>query len=162
MPYATAQAFQQALGASETCQLLQDEESLLTEDMLQQAINGELPPSDTSAEADAARAAVARLEGEIDNASRFMDGYFRRAVTLPLSQEQLDTLPCGKCCVELTRCALMDDTDNSTEHAQKRCEEWRTWLRDIAYGRVALVTSGNVGRVIMGKLPSEYNWKAYP
>lgn len=162
MPYATAQDFQQAFGSTETWQLLQDEEALLTEDMLQQAINGQLPDSDTSPEAEAARAAVARLEDELDNASRLMDGYFRRAATLPLTQEQLDVLPCRKCCTELSRCALMDDTDNSTEHAEKRCDGWRSWLRDIAYGRVALVTGDSMGRVVMGKLPSAYNWSAYP
>lgn len=162
MAYATASQYLEAFGADEAFQLLQDEERLLTPEKLLEAIDGTLPDTDTSPEAAAARAALTRLDDELVNASRLMDGYFRRVVVLPLTQDQITQSPVRKCCLELTRCALMDDPGNLTDLAEKRCEQWIAWLRDVAAQRTTLVDGETGGRVVMGKLPSEYNWKVYP
>lgn len=160
MTYATASQFVQQFGLIEAAQLLADEQHLLTPELLSEAIKGEFSPERTPEEKDAAAAALARMEKVLGDASRLMDGYFRGAVSLPLTQMQLDEAPVSACCLELTRCGLMDDDGNLTETAEKRCKSWRDWLRDIATGKVKLVQEQQAGSggVINGRMPSNYAW----
>jgi len=161
--YATADDFVQEYGFDEAWQLLRDESELLTADLLRQALDGVFDPDTTPEEQAAALTAAKRLRDVIIRAERFMDGYLRSAVMLPLETDQVEQTPLTTCCLELSRCQLMDDPDNQTDAQKERCKEWKDWLKDVARGTVKLLEppASSSGRVRSGHLPSAYNWGAF-
>lgn len=160
MTYATASQFVRQFGLNEAAALLCDEESLVTPELLAEAIAGQFDPDRSEAEIKAAQAALSRLGNILAEMSRLMDGYFRSAVALPLTDEQISAAPVATCCMELARCTLMDDPDNSTDLADTRYRQWRDWLRDIATGKIMLVAEQQAGSsgIKSGRIPSRYNW----
>lgn len=166
MAYATPADYVQAFGIEEARLRLLDEERALTAEAFAaglEAIEKGEPVTD-----EVAARALARLTRKLDNASNYMDGYIGNAATLPLTgiaQGMIGALQ--ECCLALTRCAISDDTDNATERMDKRCDTWRTWLKDVAAGKVKLVDAagdvpaGGGGKVLIGSAPSAYNWDAH-
>ena len=169
MPYATPTQYLAKFGRAEATQLLSDEEALLTEQLLLDAIavsqSGGWTGLPSAAEQAAGLAALQRLENELDTASALMDGYLRAAVTLPVTAaEAISTLT--SCCLVLTRCGLADDADNATERMREACDQWRAWLKDISTGRVQLVTPDGTtpaasGRTRVGQAKSGYDWSRF-
>jgi phage gp36-like protein len=141
MPYATIARVIQEFGLEELTQLLQDEQRLLTSELLLEALAGAFtgaPGVDAQA---AATAAVQRLSRKLETVSNTMDGYLRGAVALPLALEDANAGTLEECCVALVRCGLADDTDNATERMDRCCDQWRVWLKDVARGVVQLVNA---------------------
>ncbi len=164
MTYALASDVIQACGIGEITDLLRDELDLLTPELLQEALAGDFGDDRSEDERKQGQAAADRLLDAILEAARLMDGYFLsvEGLTLPLTQAQIEAAPVKSCCVELTRCHLKDDDDNMSEGAEKRCKRWFDWLRDVAAGRVKLVTeqARSIG-VRSGALKSRYDWGSY-
>jgi len=155
--YATASQFAQEYGLSETYQLLRDEQDeLLSPELLGEGLAGAYGADRTEAEKAVCDAAIGRLASMLVDMSLFMDGYLRSAVTLPLSAADIAQTPLKTCCLELTRCQLMDDPDNLTEQQEKRCKRWDVWLKDVAAGVVRLLPapSSTVRQIRWGKVPS--------
>lgn len=162
--YATLTEYVQEFGLDETSQLLRDEESdVLSPELLREGIAGEYSLDRTDYERDTCDRAMARLTSMLAQASRFMDGYLRSNVRLPLEQADIDQTPLKTCCLSLTRCSLQDDPDNATEQQEKRCKYWNDWLRDVSTGKVRLLPppAASGRRVLWGKVPSAYNWDRY-
>lgn len=168
MPYATATAYLQKFGLAEATQALADEEKLLTEQLLKDAIavagGGAWTGDPTDDEKAAATDALARLERQIAVTSNFMDGYLRAAVTLPLVD--VDATVLQDCCLALVRCEVNDDSDNATERMDEAGKAWRKWLQDVQCGRVTLSGAGgevlpSAGRVRVGRASSAYDWDAF-
>jgi phage gp36-like protein len=163
--YAAPADFFQAFGLGEAAQLLADEQQLLTEQLLKDALavsmGGAWSGSPTQAERDAANAA--RLVRELLAKSNFMDGYLRSVVTLPLPDGDANASTLRECCLGLVRCALADDTDNATERMDKLREQWLAWLKDVSARRVSLVSSSTgqtmapLGSVRFGQAKSAYS-----
>ena len=156
MPYATPQRFIQEYGLSETTQLLADEQQLLTSDLLLGALAGSFTGLPSADEQAAANAAVVRFNGKLASMSNFMDGYLGAAAGTASGTLE-------ECCVALTRCGLADDSDNATERADKCCDTWRAWLKDVSAGRVNLVAASGApvasnSRVRTGQANSRFNW----
>ena len=167
MPYATPQQVIQAYGLKEVTQLLTDEQDLLTEQLLTDAIAGVWTGAPSQAEKDAATAAIARFMRKIDTVGSTMDGYLRNAVTLPLSTDDANTGTLNECCMALVRCGLSDDPDNATERMDNCCDTWRSWLKDVSKGIVQLVNPVGVdvpgkSRIRTGQADSRYNWSRFP
>lgn len=166
--YATASAYLQKFGAAEAAQALADEEQLLTEQLLKDAIAVAGGGAWTGAPGDAEKAAgvagLARLERQLAVSSNFMDGYLRAAVTLPLAPTDATVLE--DCCLALVRAELHDDSDNATERMDETAKTWRKWLVDVQAGRVTLSgAEGEAlpsrGRVKVGLAASGYDWGAF-
>ena len=167
MPYATPQRFIQEYGLDETTQFLADEQQLLTNQLLSDALVGSWTGTPSAAEQAAANAAKDRITRKLLTISNFMDGYLRSAVTLPLSPADANAGTLEDCCVALTRCGLADDADNATERMDKVGDQWRTWLKDVQAGRANLVNTvgeevPSRGRVRTGQAVSGFNWDGYP
>lgn len=171
MAYATASQFLSKFGLAETSALLADEQRLLTEQLLQDAIavaaNGYWTGDPTEAEQAAAAAALARLERQLVTVSNVMDGYLRSAVMLPLAPADANAGTLEECCLALARCELADDTDNATERMDDKCKVWRAWLKDVQAGRAGLVGStgeavAERGRTRSGQAHSQYAWAGFP
>ena len=137
--YATASLFVSKFGLAETTQYLADEQRLLTEQLLQDAISGSWSGAPSAVEQAAARAAIARLNRQLATSSRLMDGYLRTVVALPLPAGNENASTLEDCCLALARGGLADDCDNYTEQIERSCEQWTKWLKDIAARRVQLV-----------------------
>lgn len=113
--------------------------------------------------------ALARLNAILDQSAALMNGYLRSRVTLPMTPEQIAKTPLMTCNAHLARCALMDDTDNSTELSEKKCATWRDYLRDVNKGTVKLLpddasnqdASVNTGEVRHGCGKTTTNWNGY-
>lgn len=166
MLYATPQQVIQNFGLKEITQLLTDEQGLLTEQLLTDAIAGAWTGAPTQEEKDAAEAALARFDRKIATTSNMMDGYLRNAVTLPLSVDDANIGTLNECCMALTRCGLADDPDNATELMLSGCDSWRAWLKDVSRGVVQLVnpsgqTVAGKSRVRTGQAVSGFNWDAH-
>lgn len=166
MLYATPQQVIQNFGLKEITQLLTDEQGLLTEQLLTDAIAGAWTGAPTQEEIDAAEAALARFDRKIATTSNMMDSFLRKAVTLPLSADDANIGTLNECCMALVRCALADDPDNSTERADECCARWMAWLKDVARGIVELVKpSGEAlpgkSRIRTGQAVSGFNWDAH-
>lgn len=153
-------------------QLLADEERLLTEALLLDAVavadGGAWTGAPTAEEQAAALAALARLQRQLEMSASLMDGYLRVVVALPLTGDAALMGVLEECCVALARCGLADDSDNGTKRMDECCDRWRKWLADVAAGRVQLVTpSGEVppapggGRVRQGAARSGFDWSAH-
>lgn len=170
MPYATPTQVIAEYGLKEVTQLLTDEQQLLTEQLLLDAIamatGGQWSELLSPAEINAATAALARLNRKLDTQSSFMDGFLRSAVTLPLALSDANTGTLNECCMALTRCGLSDDPDNATERMDECCATWRKWLRDVANGVVSLVNAAGQevagkSRIRQGAASSGYDWAAH-
>ena len=170
MPYATPAQVIAEYGLKEVTQLLSDEQQLLTEQLLLDAIavaaGGAWTGNPSQLEKDAANAALARFNRKLDTQSSFMDGFLRSAVSLPLTAGDANTGTLNECCMALTRCGLSDDPDNATERMDDCCATWRKWLRDVANGVVSLVNSAGQevpgkSRVRQGAAQSGYDWAAH-
>lgn len=170
MPYATPPQLIQAYGLKELTQLLADEQDLLTEQLLTDAIavagGGAWTGDPTPEEQAAAVAALARLNRKIETTANFMDGYLRTAVTLPLSADDANIGTLNDCCMALTRCGLAEDPDNATELMMSGCDTWRAWLKDVSRGVVQLGTPGGETlptkrRIRTGQAVSAYNWESH-
>ncbi|WP_431511655.1 phage protein Gp36 family protein [Variovorax sp. DAIF25] len=166
MPYATPARFIESYGLEETVQLLADEEQLLTAQLLKDALAGSWTGSPSQEEKDAALSAVARCTRKLETQSNFMDGYLRPAVVLPLSPEDANAGTLEECCLALTRCALADDPDNSTEAMTDCCKGWRAWLGDIAKGKVKLAGANGQavpqsGGTRVGQSKTMYQWPGH-
>ena len=170
MPYATPQQVIAEFGLKEVTQLLADEQGLLTELLLTDAIavaSGGLWTGNPSAlEIAAAQTALARFVRKIDTQSNFMDGFLRSAVTLPLAAGDANAGTLNECCMALTRCGLSDDPDNATERMDTSCATWRSWLKDVARGTVQLVNPAGQAvagksRIRSGQAGSGYDWDAH-
>jgi phage gp36-like protein len=168
MPYATAAAYLQKFGLAEATQALADEESLLTEQLLKDAMavaeGGAWTGDPTEAEQAAAVSALERLERQLAVTSNFMDGYLRAAVTLPLADADVTVLE--DCCMALVRYELHDDSDNATERMDEAAKRWCAWLRDVQAGRVTLSGAGGEavpsrGRTKVGQAVSGFNWSGF-
>lgn len=166
MPYATAVQFIAKFGLQETAQLLQDEERLLTSQLLKDAMAGSWSGSPSAEEQTAAEAALARLVDQLATSSTFMDGYLRAVVALPLAGDDANSATLRDCCLALARCGLADDCDNSTERMEAACATWRKWLQDIAARRVQLVSDDGTtppasGGVRSGQAKSNIDWAGF-
>lgn len=169
--YASAQRYIDRYGFDEAVQLLMDEEHLLTStlfaDALRRAAGGTWTEGASADEQRAANRALDRLNRQLATASRFMDGYLRAVVALPLASGDANASTLEDCCLALTRCGLADDSDNATDRIDKCCEQWRQWLRDVAAGRIKLVTQTGADvpttarRVLTGQIRSGYNWSRF-
>jgi phage gp36-like protein len=165
--YASSSQYLAKFGKAEAVQLLADEEALLTETLLVDAIavaaGGTWTGTPSAAEQAAGTAALARLARQLTVSSNFMDGYLRSVVTLPLPVDDANATTLEDCCLTLARCGLADDADNATERMDKCCAEWRAWLKDVAAGRTQLITPAGdspapAGRVRSGQALSGYDW----
>lgn len=170
MTYATPAQVIAEYGLREITQLLTDEQALLTEQLLQDALTvaagGAWTGTPTADERAAATAAAARFMRKIETQSNFMDGFLRSAVTLPLSPADANMGTLNECCMALVRCGLSDDPDNATERMDECCDRWRTWLRDVARGTAQLVTASGEelagkARVRQGQAVSRFNWSGF-
>lgn len=166
MPYATPAQYLAKYGHGEATQLLSDEQRLLTEQLLRDALAGTWTGTPSQDEQDAATAALARLQRALEVASSMMDGYLRSAVTLPLPPSTAQAGVLEDCCCALARCDLADDTDNATERMDAQGKTWRSWLADVAAGRVHLVdTAGqapaSVRSTRSGVAATGYDWTAF-
>ena len=171
MTYCNPRQYCDQFGLNEATMLLQDEEQTLEQHMLNAVVRNDpvlLEPLNTP-ELAVAQAALARLTDALSQASRFMDGYLRSAVTLPLTEDQIKLTTLKSCCAELTRCILMDDSDNATELAEKRCETQRKWLREVNAKIVKLFpdddafsVDSNETRHGIGKTSTNWTGYGYP
>lgn len=166
MPYATPERFIESYGLDETVQLLADEEGLLTAQLLKDALAGSWTGTPSQDERDAATAALSRFTRKLETQSNFMDGYLRPAVVLPLSPGDANAGTLEECCLALTRCALTDDSDNSTEQSDSCCKRWNSWLRDVSQGKAKL--AGENGQAVpqsggtrVGQTVSRYDWPGH-
>lgn len=163
MAYATPAQFIAKFGLEETTQLLQDEERLLTAQLLKDALAGSWTGSPTAEEQAAATAALARLVDQLATSSNTMDGYLRAVVALPLAGDDANSGTLRDCCLALARCGLADDCDNSTERMEAACATWRAWLKDVAARRVQLVNDSGAAPAVTlgvrsGQARSGFDW----
>lgn len=166
MPYATASQFAAKFGLEEATQLLQDEERLLTTQLLKDAIAGAWTGSPTPDEQAAGEAALARLDDQLTTTSTTMDGYLRAVVALPLPAGDANSGSLRDCCLALARCGLADDCDNTTERMEAACTTWRAWLKDVAARRVQLVNDAGqaaptTSGVRSGQAASGHDWGSF-
>jgi phage gp36-like protein len=167
MPYATPLVFIQRYGAEESAQVLADGMGVLTPELLVAAISGVWPAGITADEQAVASAAVARMVHELAITSNYMDGYLRSACTLPLAATDANTGMLEVCCLRLTRSALASDGTGATERTDSQAQEQRAWLRDVAQGRVQLVSNSGDAvapnrNVKTGQAASGFSWGGFP
>jgi phage gp36-like protein len=175
-PYATSQRYLQRYGVAEAAQLLADEERLLTDTLLRDALNvkaglGTWSNNPTGPEQAAALNAVDRLERQLLLSTNLIDGYISKRVALPLAATTTAATTLEDCCLALARCGLADDADNATERMDSCCKQWRQWLVDVANGRVELVAGPaapepsqptTTGRSVRsGQAASGYDWTRF-
>lgn len=163
MAYATPAQFIAKFGLEETTQLLQDEERLLTAQLLKDALAGSWTGSPSADEQAAATDALTRLTDQLATSSNTMDGYLRAVVALPLAGDDGNSGTLRDCCLALARCGLADDCDNSTERMEAACATWRAWLKDVAARRVQLVNDSGAAPAVTrgvrgGQARSGYDW----
>ena len=170
MPYATPQQVIADYGLKEITQLLADEQNLLTEllltDAMAVAAGGLWTGNPSAPEMAAAQTALARFNRKLETTSNFMDGFLRNAVTLPLAANDANTGTLNECCMALVRCGLSDDPDNATERMDALAATWRTWLKDVARGVVQLVnpagtTVAGKSRIRVGPATSAFDWEKH-
>ena len=163
--YATINDFVQSFGINETSQLLCDEEDLITSSNFKYFLNKDLADL-SEEELQALNKGKARLEESINQVSLLMNSYIANVLSLPISNTILKNTPLKTCCLELSRCHLMDDDDNSSEISSTRCKRWLSWLKDISTGKVQLSTNNSSesinNKVRQGQSKSKINWDTYP
>jgi phage gp36-like protein len=114
--------------------------------------------------------AVSRVEEALTQQSIFMDGFFAKRYSLPLTAPVIAATPVGECCLILTRSAISDDSNNNTEDAKAERDYWRKWLDQVSRGNAVLV-GANVATVNTGEIERNYktavpsssvDWSNYP
>lgn len=171
-PYAGPLAYLARYGATEAVQTLMDEQRLLTEQLLRDAIAIQDGSSSSwtgeplGEEMQAGLGAAARLLDELMMNTNFMDGYLRAVVKLPLVADDANAGTLRDCCLALSRATLNDDDENATERMDETAKTWRKWLTDVGKGLVQLVgKSGDpppsTGRVRSGQAASAYDWNNF-
>jgi phage gp36-like protein len=167
MPYATAQQLAQQYGVEEISQLVSDEESLVSEQMLSDALAGNSLTGYTTDEQAAIARAMNRINQVLAMQSNFMDSRLalRYALPLPFTTDQVNASPLLECCLALSRAALSDDDENMTTLVEKERDYWRDWLSDIAKAKAIIpglvITQsqdGVVNRHITGQAKTRVDW----
>ena len=132
MPYATLQKLCSHYGYRELSQLLCDENDLLTQDMLLEAVAGDDLTQYNADEQVAIANALNRANDALPRQSIFMDSKIGVRYQLPLSASAITSGPLEECCLALTRAYLADDSDNSAEIIENARKRWIKWLEDLA------------------------------
>lgn len=162
--YATITQYVTKYGITELAELLEDEEQLLTEDILKAAIAGDTSEY-TAEEQAAASAALDRVNSALSDESLTMDSHIGARFTLPLTDPT--QAPLVSCCLALTRCALADDGDNISTTMKEDRSHWRGWLNKIAKGDATLPgeeikgMAGADHQRKTGCMPSGIDWGGY-
>lgn len=161
--YAIAQDLIQEHGINEIVQLLEDETELVTEANLVAALAGDFPIDED--ERSDVEVAISRLDNVLQQSALFMNGYIASSNALPLTADVIAKNPLKSCNIALARCKLMDDADNTTEHSENVCKDWKKWLFDISKGTVKLIQANNkptCSGARSGVMQSAYSWEGYP
>ncbi len=165
--YATVQALALAFGTRELSQLLCDEQGLVSEPLLSDALN-EIPLDGYTTEEQAAiQRALLRANTVLDRQSVFINGHLTGRYPLPLPLSASTSTPLQECCLALTRAALSDDGDNLSELVAEERKFWRKWLKDIETGKALLqgVNPTSLGGAeqqrLTGQASSAINWNNY-
>lgn len=173
MSYATPTQYLARYGADEATQLLADEESLLTKQLLLDAIavaaGGTWTGTPTVDERAAATACLARLQRALDNASNLMNGHISSVYALPLAVTPDSAGTLEECCLALARVSLADDSENATERMDHAADNWRDWLRQVAARKVQLILANGGGQeasnsaatIHVGQAVSNVNWGSF-
>lgn len=171
-PYALPLAYLLRFGATEAVQMLGDEQQLLTEGLLRDAlaiIDGSASTwhgSPSGDEMAAGLAAGTRLNRALVMTTNMMDGYLRNVVKLPMPADDANAGVLEDCCLALTRAGLADDPDNATDRMDQVAKDWRAWLKDVAKGVVQLVGAEGAAppapaRVRSGQAASGVDWGGF-
>ena len=170
--YALPLAYLLRFGATEAVQMLGDEQQLLTEGLLRDAlaiIDGSASTwhgTPTGDEMAAGLAAATRLNRALAMTTNMMDGYLRNVVKLPIPADDANAGVLEDCCLALTRAGLADDPDNATDRMDQVAKDWRAWLKDVSKGVVQLVGAQgepppSPTRVRSGQAASGYDWTRF-
>ncbi|TNC80708.1 MAG: hypothetical protein C9356_12470 [Oleiphilus sp.] len=143
--YATLQNLCTQYGYREISQLLCDEDSLLTEDMLRTAIAGGDLTVYTAEEQEDIAAAVNRGNDALTRQSALMDSRIASAYNLPLPATAIAASPLEECCLALTRAYLCDDSDNTSQVIEGSRTRWIKWLVDLASGQTVIPGGDRIG-----------------
>jgi phage gp36-like protein len=168
MAYATPRDFIEKFGINETAQLLSDDRVLIDAAALDAAVADPVVLPADATDAENMAQAVANLAEALAQTALEMNSYFSERVPLPLAAQVIAANPVKICNLDLARCELMDDDDNASERAEKRCEKWMTWLNRVASGRVKMTPpdsgdgSASAGSIRYGKTESAICWDDYP
>ena len=165
--YATLQQLCNQYGYREIAELLCDEEGLLTQDMLIEAVAGDDLSLYTSAEQAAITAAVERANDAITRQGAYMNSKIGARYQLPLPAGAIADSPLEECCLALTRAYLADDADNSSQMIDGARTRWIKWLTDLAKdqtvipGATRLGTGGTDNTYRTAKPASAVNFENY-
>lgn len=165
MAYATTGQFVDAYGLRELADLLRDEEALVSEDLLRDALAGDVTAW-SQAEQDAVARALARATTAFARQSNFIDSHLMARYALPLLSPE--TTPVVECCLALTRAALAEDGDNISTTVKEERKHWRDWLKQVASGEAFLPGETAVGeggadlKRHAGRMSSALDWEVYP
>jgi len=143
MSYITLEQLIERFGLTEISQLLQDEQDIVTDELLSNILNGEAS-SYSEQEVKATESAIARAETIIQRISDFMDSKFRARYTLPLQNPEQGNVV--ECCLALSRAALADDQTQVSKKVIAERDHWREWLKDVSNGK-ALLHEDRVGKI---------------
>lgn len=167
MTYATLQQLCEAYGFGDIAELLCDENALITEALLRDAVAEQDLASYSSEEQTAVLDALIRANQILNRQSVFIDSKLANNYHLPLPDSARDNTPVVECCLALARAALADDGDNLSETLTAERKHWRNWLNDLAAGRAVLP---GVARIASGgarqqrktaAVSSSVDWSAY-
>jgi len=165
MAYATLEQLIEAYGIAEVSQLLCDEESLVTESLLNDIIASGNLSAYSQQEQDAIAKAVARAETILERQTVFIDSKISGRYRLPL--KDADGSPVIECCLALTRAALADDGANISKRVIEERDHWRKWLNDVQKGHAHLLNedarkaSGSESRRLTARPKSAIEWGTY-
>lgn len=164
--YAITSDWVTTYGMGELFMLTQDEDCQLTQSLLMQAIAGEFDDAVNELERAVAARALVRINAALDYARRRINSYIGNRVMLPLTAGQIAETSLKECALALSRCHLMDDTDNSTERTDECCDRWIKWLEQINKGTLTLnigtQSNASSNRVLSGPLPCSRLTHGYP
>ena len=164
MSYATLEQLIERFGLEEMTQLLADEHDLLTEELLQAALN-DSASSYSSQEQEAATQAIDRADAIISQQSDVMDTKLGARYLLPLMNPDNGSIV--ECCLALSRAALSDDSTNISKLILSERADAKKWLKDIAENKAHLPDersrkSGGAEKKCHTRRPkSSVNWRAY-
>jgi phage gp36-like protein len=163
MPYATPTDLL-FFGAAELSQLAAPEDNRVTGDLLRLTIESGDRSAHTAEEIAAADAALLRLEGVLDRASKRIDSYLAPKYPLPLSSELIAGSELGQACMDISRFLLMEDA--ATDTVKDRYDRAVAWLRDLSNGKASLgpvdtAVATPTGRPVLRTGVSGHDWNTY-
>lgn len=163
MPYATATDLL-FFGANELAQLAAPEDNRVTGELLRLTIAGGDRSTYTAAEIAAADAALVRLNGVLDRASKRIDSYLAPRYPLPLDAQLIAGSELIQACMDISRFMLMEDA--ATDTVKDRYDRAIAWLRDLSNGKASLgpVDTGvaaPTGRPVLRTGISGYDWDTH-